>query len=314
MLPLLTPKLDFVFKLLFTKDREILLDLVNTVLAYPEHLHIQELEVKNPIVLPEELSEKFIILDILAVDEARQQYDIEMQVRRYSAYPERALSYLCRLYGTQLDSGESYLRLTPVIGIHFLDYEHFAEYSDLHFCFELREVRHPELRLTHDLSLHVFELPKLERSTRQADWGDPLFEWLHFLSHAHEEGDEAMRKSYTNPMIHKAFEVLEALSADELTRQRAEMREKALKNEVSMLEDAREEGIQQGIQQGQLQKSCEDVIDILQARFERVPEAIIETINSLDDLAVLKELLKKAATVSSVEEFAARLPYSTQTP
>ena len=122
MLPLLTPKLDFVFKLLFTKDREILLDLVNTVLAYPEHLHIKELEVKNPIVLPEELSEKFIILDILAVDEARQQYDIEMQVRRYSAYPERALYYLCRLYGTQLDSGESYLRLTPVIGIHFLDY------------------------------------------------------------------------------------------------------------------------------------------------------------------------------------------------
>jgi predicted transposase/invertase (TIGR01784 family) len=249
-MPLLTPKLDFVFKLLFTTDPDILLDLVNSVLAYPEHLHIRELKVKNPIVLPEELTEKFIILDILAVDEARRQYDIEMQVRRYSAYPERALYYLCRLYGTQLDSGESYLRLTPVIGIHFLDYEPFASYSNLHFCFELREVQHPELRLTHDLSLHVFELPKLERSPCQAGWGDPLFEWLHFLSHAHEEGDEAMRKLYTNPAIHKAFEVLEALSVDELTRQRAEMREKALKNEVSMLEEAREEGLQQGLQQG----------------------------------------------------------------
>lgn len=53
----------------------ILLDLVNHVLVYPEQLHIHELEVKNPIVLPAELTGKFIILDILAVDEAHQQYD-----------------------------------------------------------------------------------------------------------------------------------------------------------------------------------------------------------------------------------------------
>jgi predicted transposase/invertase (TIGR01784 family) len=105
MTSLLTPKLDIVFKLLFTRDTDILLDLVNCVLAYPEQVHIHELDVKNPTVLPEELTEKFIILDILAIDEARRQYDIEMQVQRYSVYPERALYYLCRLYGNQLNSG-----------------------------------------------------------------------------------------------------------------------------------------------------------------------------------------------------------------
>lgn len=64
-------------------------------------------------------------------------------------------------------------------------------------------------------------------------------------------------------------------------------------------------GIQQGIQQGLLQNSREAVIDILQVRFELVPDDIVETINSLEDLAVLKELLKKAATIESVEDFAA---------
>ncbi|MCP4401558.1 MAG: Rpn family recombination-promoting nuclease/putative transposase [bacterium] len=96
MLPLLTPKLDLVFKLLFVQDTEILLDLVNRTLASPEPLHIQHLEVKNPTILPEELTEKYIILDILAQDEAHRQYDIEMQVQRYSVYPQRALYYLCR--------------------------------------------------------------------------------------------------------------------------------------------------------------------------------------------------------------------------
>ena len=51
-----------------------------------------------------------------------------------------------------------------------------------------------------------------------------------------------MRTQYKNPAIHKAFRVLETLSADEETRLRAELREKALKNAVSELAAAREEG------------------------------------------------------------------------
>lgn len=61
---LLTPKLDLVFKLLFTNDLEILRDLVNAVLDFPEHQHIQSIQVKNPIILPGELAEKLIILDL----------------------------------------------------------------------------------------------------------------------------------------------------------------------------------------------------------------------------------------------------------
>ncbi|MCP4401557.1 MAG: hypothetical protein GY801_30195, partial [bacterium] len=66
-----------------------------------------------------------------------------------------------------------------MIGIHFLDDEHFPACPDRHLCFELREGRHPELRLTRDLALHLFELPKLERQGQPASWGDPLWEWLH---------------------------------------------------------------------------------------------------------------------------------------
>lgn len=51
-----------------------------------------------------------------------------------------------------------------------------------------------------------------------------------------------MRTQYSNPAIQKAFTVLEKLSADEETRYQAEMRERALKNKVSELAAAKEEG------------------------------------------------------------------------
>ncbi|QTA85210.1 Rpn family recombination-promoting nuclease/putative transposase [Desulfonema magnum] len=238
---LLSPKLDLVFKQLFSGDTEILTDLLNTVLILPEHQLIRSVEIKNPVIRPEEIIKKFIVLDILARDEQENQYDIEMQVRKYAYYPERALYYLCKMYADQLDSGQKYDRLKPVIGIHFLNYEIFPKHDDFRFRFDLRDVRYPKLRLTDDLSLHIFELPKPDKKDYAGRKEKKLLEWLYFFNHADEE-DDTMEMHYTNPMIHRAYDALKKLSADEETRQLAEMREKALKDEVSALDAARREG------------------------------------------------------------------------
>jgi len=253
MKTLLTPKLDLVFKLLFTKNTTILIDLINAVLGLPESQRIRSVTINNPVILPEELAEKFIILDIYAVDELNQQYDIEMQTQQYAYYPERIVYYLSKIYTAQLDSGEQYERLKPVIGIHFLDYEMFPTYTDFHFCFELRDVRYPELRLTDDVALHLLELPKLEKMKPPEGWGNRLVEWLHFFNHAYEEVEASMRTHYQNPAIHEAFKVLETLSADEEVRRLAEIREKALKDKNSALSAAKEEGRKEGELIGKIQ-------------------------------------------------------------
>lgn len=76
-----------------------------------------------------------------------------------------------------------------------------------------------------------------------------------------------------------------------------------------------EKGIQQGVQQGLVQglkqgkhegalEACrEDLIDILRARFERLPPPLVTAIDDLEERYLLKELLKKAATVPSLEAF-----------
>ncbi len=198
----------------FADNAEILTDLVNTVLILPEHRLIRSVDIKNPTVLPEEITKKFIVLDILACDDQENQYDIEMQVRKYASYPERALYYLCKMYSGQLDSGQKYEKLKPVIGIHFLNYEIFPDHDDFRFCFDLRDIRYPKLRLTDNLSLHIFELPKPERKDYADRKEKKLLEWLYFLNHAHEEEDETMKMNYTNPMIHRAYHALKKLSAE----------------------------------------------------------------------------------------------------
>ena len=119
---LLPPKLDIVFKMLFTKDDDLLTDLLNAVLNLSSEKRIRTVKVLNPVILPETVRQKFIILDIRATDANGRQYDIEMQVRKYSFYPKRTLYYVSKMYADQLKAGDDFDRLTPVIGIHFLDY------------------------------------------------------------------------------------------------------------------------------------------------------------------------------------------------
>ncbi|MFE1747526.1 transposase [Coleofasciculus sp. H7-2] len=58
-----------------------------------------------------------------------------------------------------------------------------------------------------------------------------------------------------------------------------------------------------GIRKGIVQTSRENVIEVLETRFETVPSSIVESVNSIEDPALLKQLLKQAITVNSVEEF-----------
>ncbi len=288
---LLTPKLDFVFKKLFCYDTGILTDLINSVLELPENRRICSVQIKNPIVLPEEITQKYIILDILATDESENIYEIEMQARQYESYPKRSLYYASKIYAGQLDSGEEYDKLRPVIGIHFLDYEEFPDYDGFHFCFELRDARYSELRLTDDMAIHIFELPKFEKIGKTGCPKDAMREWLHFFNHAHEE-DKTMRISYyKNPAIHKAFNVLETLSADDKNRMLAEIREKALRNERSELSAARKKGIEEGIEKGVLkgeadkaQKTAENLLKMNVLSIEQISEATGLSIDEIEEI------------------------------
>ncbi len=69
------------------------------------------------------------------------------------------------------------------------------------------------------------------------------------------------------------------------------------------IEKGRQEGILAGRQEGMLKNRQEDVIEILETRFSPVPTSLVETINLMEDAALLKTLHKRAITIGSIAEF-----------
>lgn len=70
------------------------------------------------------------------------------------------------------------------------------------------------------------------------------------------------------------------------------------------LEQGREEGIEQGIEQGGRERALEDILDVLEIRFDLpVSHPLSDRISAIEDLQRLKQLHRAAIQVSSLDEF-----------
>lgn len=81
MCELLDPTNDYVFKRLFAKAPDLLVDLINDL--RPDLPDITSVEIINSNIEPTELTGKYIILDVLTRDGEGSCYNVEVQVRRY---------------------------------------------------------------------------------------------------------------------------------------------------------------------------------------------------------------------------------------
>jgi hypothetical protein len=65
---------------------------------------------------------------------------------------------------------------------------------------------------------------------------------------------------------------------------------------------AKEEGLSQGLSKGMHQGLCDAILDVLEVRFNEVPYSLKEKINYCDDLKKLKQLLRQAASIKTIDE------------
>ncbi|MBK1720074.1 Rpn family recombination-promoting nuclease/putative transposase [Thiocystis violacea] len=238
---LLDPKNDYVFKRLFGEAPELLVALINDL--RPDLPAIDTVEILNPGINAEELRGKYIILDVLARDAQGHGYNIEIQVRRYGAWNQRGLYYLARMLGQQLGQGEDYGTLRAAVGIHLLDFDLFtdtpAQRDQALWRFEMRDARQPSITLGNLLQLNLIELKKADRLKPNAG---PLAGWVTFFEHWREEQTMA---TIEHAPIQEALSRVRQLSADDEARRLAFVRERALHDEVSLLKEAREEGLEE---------------------------------------------------------------------
>ena len=73
------------------------------------------------------------------------------------------------------------------------------------------------------------------------------------------------------------------------------------------LEKGIQKGLVEGLEKGIVQTAREAILDVLDSRFGEVPDSVRERINVLCSEPTLKDLLRRAARASSLDEFSVAL-------
>lgn len=256
----LNPRVDFAFKKLFgsEENKDILLSFINAIL--PENEQIADLTLKNPYNSKNFYNDKLSILDIKAVDNKGQQFNIEMQITEQLNYDRRALYYWSKLYAEQLKQGESFETLHKTIGIHILNFNVLEDEPNYHNVFHILN-KESKKRYFEQLELHVIELEKFDAELK--DFSKPIDRWLNFLKKAGIYDENAIPQELkADQAVHKAFQVLETLYLNDEERMLYDDHLKWLRDEVMVIKAAEKkawlsgetEGRAEGRAEGELKK------------------------------------------------------------
>lgn len=140
----------------------------------------------------------------------------------------------------QLSKGDNYCKLNKTITINILDFDYINS-KEFHSSFRFYENISNQL-LTDKVEIRFIELKKFARI--QKNYNDKLHRWLSFLINPKGKEIDILRKEDNE--IKEVLDVLYQISGDSQTVILAKLREKAIKDEVSRLQGAKDEGISEG--------------------------------------------------------------------
>lgn len=177
---LMSPKIDFVFKLIFgdEKHKDLLIAFLSAVLGLPES-EFEEISIINSELLREFAEDKKGILDVRAKTKLGKQIDIEIQILPTEFMPERTMFYWSKMYLSQVKPGDTYDKLMKCITINIVDFK-CVPINKLHTKYHLTEDKTGYM-LTDILEVHFLELPKLFDEEVLKDENDPIVQWMEFI-------------------------------------------------------------------------------------------------------------------------------------
>jgi predicted transposase/invertase (TIGR01784 family) len=240
-------KSDIVFKMVFADKRntDILRCFLSAALDIPEG-QFEEISVIDSHLELESPDDKLGILDVRVLTESGKRIDIEIQLRSLDFMPERITFYTCKNLTTQIASGDSYGAIRKTITIVILDFPLLDSPSYQH-KFDLYDERN-RLRFTDVLEIYTLELPKLPEETSDENL---LLHWLRLFKAQRLEEYEML--AVKNPTIGRTVDILKRLSADDKARLAYEAREKARRDELARLIQARNSGKAEGKIEGRIE-------------------------------------------------------------
>ena len=278
------PKNDVAFKKIFgSEDKtEVLIGFLNAVLDLQEDKTIQSIRLRNPYQTPKLALQKQSILDIYATDNRGFTFIVEMQVANVASAAKRFTYYAAKEYAGQINSGEDYPKLTPVIFVGIFDFELFANSKDsvaandpntngkagamldghqeevqvdltqvasrakrkheYLSCHKLLDEETYQQQLE-DLSFYFIELPKFAKE--EDDLIHILDKWIYFIQHA--EDLDVVPPHVQEPALQTAYELANQFSWNKEDLDQYEYRGIKIQDERGALTFAAAKGIEQGL-------------------------------------------------------------------
>ena len=137
---LLSPLVDFLFKRLFgdEKNTDLLIHFLNAVFDESGGPVITSVEILNPYLDKDALSDKMSILDIKARTQDHALVNVEIQIRNERNIRERTLYDWAKLYEEQLTEGTFYRDLNRTITVNLLNFVDVAN-ERYHNVYRIRE-------------------------------------------------------------------------------------------------------------------------------------------------------------------------------
>ena len=215
---------DYIFKRVFAFEgnESILKDFLEAILKKD----IEEVEIKNPEIIPYEKDEKRGLLDIKAQIDDGTILDIEMQMEDEKNTEERGTEYLGKMISEQLQEGEEYIKLKKSIVIFITNYS-FLKRNSYHSVGKMKfDETLPEEYVNMGykeedeiaskyIEFHYIELPKYKK--KEPSKFTKLDQWMCIFTQ-NEEGIILAEKE--NKEIKKAIRALDFISADPKERER----------------------------------------------------------------------------------------------
>jgi predicted transposase/invertase (TIGR01784 family) len=206
----LNPQNDVAFKRIFgqEKNKDILLALLNAVLAKQIHRPLKEVRFVSPIQEGKTIYQKRSAIDVMCKDQDGCTYIIEMQVEKDSEFRERAQYYAAKSFSNQSKKGDDYVNLKKVIFLAFCNFPIFPEKKDFKSDHQIRDI------VTHETDLNKMgftfvDLSKFKRyETNHVSNLNLEHKFYYFLKYASQIKDNELMELSKSPIIDKAFHEL----------------------------------------------------------------------------------------------------------
>ncbi|MDJ0555082.1 MAG: Rpn family recombination-promoting nuclease/putative transposase, partial [Microcoleaceae cyanobacterium MO_207.B10] len=286
------------FKKIFgsTESKDILISFLNA-LIYSGKSIIQDLEIIDPYSPGDTISLKDTYLDVRAILNDGSNVIIEMQVLNVPAFEKRVVYNLCKTYGNQLDTGEGYRRLKPVIALTITDFKMFEKTERYinHFVFKEKEKSFDYV--DEEIAMIFVELPKFPKKLEELE--TITDKWIYFVKSA-----PSLEVIPTNlaeiKEIEKALNIANLANLSRKELEEVHKREVFLEDRAGQILLARQEGREEGLEEGKLSMQ-RLILAQLERKFSaEIPAIIKENIQQLS-LEKLENLGRAIDNFSSLE-------------